>query len=363
MASSTVNHDALLAAFASGATPDQMEAAAYGTEVATQEASSEESEEATPSEVDNFFNNEPEQTENSEESSQEPAEEQVEQQVSSDVEEVEAGGSKFKIDYTDRKSIKDAYLKAAGMRKFQRERDEARKKLKEVSAKQSEQAELWSKVEEAASKNDYNSLMKIMTGGKTDFDTLLQSRLERMKLREEAPESEKIKFDQEDKIATLEATVSRQSSEIEKLLNKVKAEKEEIATKAVQSRINPVFEKYRFAGKLGNAAAEHKLDKMIWNDAMTQLEELGLDEEELTPEIIEREFKAAAELLGNVTKQQAEKKANEISQERKKVAKEAAQLQQVKGQVGVNLKQEAAQKIRGDLSSIFKNWDKYKGVF
>ena len=354
-------------ALVSGATPDQMEVAAYGADAVTPATSEDNSDSAQSQDdggVDAFFNNPEESTEQppKEEGEEKPTEALSPEAL--DVEEVEAGGAKIKIDYKDKKAIKDAHLKAAGMRKFQRERDEARKQLKEKESKLVEQQSLWGKIEEAASKNDYNELMKIMTGGKTDFDTLLKSRMERAKLIEETPEEDRVKFYQEDEISQLKSTVTKQSQEIEKLLNKVKAEKEEIETKSVQSRINPAFEKYRFAGKLGNSAAEHKLDKMIWNDALASLEELGLDESELTSEIIEKEFKAAAELLGSVTKQQAAQATKQISQQRQKEAQEAAQLQQVKGYVGSNVKKEAAEKIRsGDLTSIFKNWGKYKDVF
>jgi len=362
----SMNNDALLAAFVSGASPDQMEAAAYGKDAvqpaSTEDNSSEEVSSQVESEVDNFFTNEEESASDS--SSQSDEEQPAETKVDSDVEELVAGGKKIQINYKDRAAIKDAYLKAAGMRKFQRERDQERASKKELQSKIAEHESLWEKVETAAARNDYNELMRIMTGGKTDFDTVLNTRLERARLRADASEEDQVKFDQEDKISQLEATVNRQSQELEKLLNKVKAEKEEVVAKSVQSRVEPVFNKYRFAGKLGNSAAEHKLDRMIWNDALSSLEELGLDEGDLTPEIIEREFKSAAEVLGQVTKKMTQKETQNVTQQRKREAQEAAQLQQVRGYLGSNVKKEAAEKIRsGDLTSIFKNWGKYKDVF
>jgi hypothetical protein len=47
--------------------------------------------------------------------------------------------------------------------------------------------------------------MKIMTKGKMDFDTLLSSKIERRKLREDATEEEAEKMDLHDEIASLKA--------------------------------------------------------------------------------------------------------------------------------------------------------------
>lgn len=247
-----------------------------------------------------------------------------------------------------------------GMRKFQRERDAALAKVKEAEEKNVEHEALWNKVERAAGEQDFNQLMKIMTAGKMDFDTYLETRLEKSRLREDATEEELEKMDLQEKLTSLETKLSRQQEEMDDKLGKVKEDREVSEIKSLEAKIHPAFDRYRFHGKLGDKDAEHRLDRMLWTDTLTALE----DYDEITPELVEKEFKTTAQFLGNVIEKQVETNTKKVSKTRKRNAKEAAQVQQVRGYVGNDLKKEASTNIKsGNLVDILKGWDKYGKLF
>jgi hypothetical protein len=277
-----------------------------------------------------------------------------------DIDYIKAGGRKIKVDFSDRDKIKKAYQMAAGMRQFQKERDDARKAMDSLKGEVEELKGLWNKIETAASRNDYNELMKIMTAGKVDFDTVLKQRLEREKFREEATEDEIRQMDLEEQIKNLQAQLEKQSAEFEEKVGKAQTDREEAELKSLESKITPVFDRYRFHGKLGDPDAEHMMDEMLWTRTLTKLD----DYEDLTPEIIRKEFKSVSDALNKVVKKQIDSAQKTASKERKREAKKTAQVQTRRGYIDNSAKQQAAQKIReGDLASVFRNWGKFGKLF
>jgi molybdopterin converting factor small subunit len=202
--------------------------------------------------------------------------------------------------------------------------------------------------------------MKIMTAGKYDLDTLLETKLARAKAREEATEEEIAQMDLQEKIAALEARLAKTDSKMAEKLEEASRFKEEAELKSLESKIHPAFNQYRFAGKLGDADAEHHLDEMLWTKALSNLEQY----DEVTHEAIVKEFSAVAKTLDKVINKKVESKTKEVSKERKRNAKTTAQMQQVRGYVDSDLKKEAATKIRsGNLTDILKNWDRFGKLF
>jgi len=279
----------------------------------------------------------------------------------SDAEYIKADGKKIKVDYADKAKIKKAYELAAGMRKFQKERDEAIKREKEKEEKLSKQEELWGKIEAAADAEDFNTLMKIMTKGKMDFDTLLSSKIERMKLREDATEEEAEKMDLHDEIASLKASLAKVTSDVTKKQELAEAAKEQAELQNLEAKIHPAFDKYRFHGKLGDADAEQQLDEMLWAKVINNLDDY---DGKLDAEIINKEFSKVAAAINKVVNKQTERTVKKTTEARKRNAKETAQLEQVRGYVDSGLKQEAAAKIKsGDLTHILQNWGKFGKLF
>jgi len=294
-------------------------------------------------------------------SDQESEEESKEQeQPAEDFEYVSAGGRKIKVDYSDKDKIKKAYQMAAGMRKFQKERDDARKNMDTLKSEVAELKDMWSKIETAAGRNDYNELMRIMTAGKMDFDSVLQQRLEKEKAREEATEDEIRQMDLEDQIRALQDKLDKQNAEFEERVTKAQQNMEEAELRSLESKINPAFDRYRFAGKLGDPDAEHMMDEMLWTRTLTKLD----DYEDLTPEIIRKEFKAISEALNKVVNKQVSTKQKETAKERKRIAKNTAQVQTRRGHIDNDTKREVANKIKsGNYVDVFKNWGKFGKLF
>ena len=91
-----------------------------------------------------------------------------------------------------------------------------------------------------------------------------------------------------------------------------------------QAMLNPVFEKYRFAGKFGSdpqaKQREHTVDQMLWRNITDTLKGY----EAVDAELIEKTVREAAESLSEIINVQADKKKQEVKKAKKKVAKKKA---------------------------------------
>jgi hypothetical protein len=163
----------------------------------------------------------------------------------------------------------------------------------------------------------------------------------------------------------------RNAKELEKIrkeneeFRKQMTEKEERAQLAsLESQVHPAFDKYRFADKLGNADDELMFDEMLWNSALKRLEpyeEKGID---LSPELVEREFRTVATAIRKRIGLQAEKKASKVIEQKKKEATENVQAKVMSGYKRGGVADEARDLINNNnLTGLLKNWGKYGSVF
>lgn len=316
--------------------------------------------------LDEFEGNEPSQDTEPAVDTKPDSTPESKQVVEGDEEVVEIDGKEVKINYKDKDSIKETFRKVKsfekGMRKFQTERDSERIKNKELSEKLAERDRLWSKIEEASSSNDFNTLFKIMTAGRMDFDSFLSQQMERAELRRNATPEEIAQLDKNDELESVKRKLAEKEAKVDEILKKF-SEKEEIAqVKELETKINPSFIKHRFAGKIGDKDAEQQLDEMLWSKVLTKLE--SYEEADLTPENIEQEFKQTASIINKVINKKAQDEVKATTETRKKQAKEAAAIQQVRGNVGSDMKKEMAKRVReGDLTGILSNWGTFGGLF
>lgn len=289
-------------------------------------------------------------------------------QKTSDLKEVitisdDKGRRKVEVDFSNRDQLKKYVQMAYGARKWQAERDQAIQSRKEVETKFSQREQDWQKLEQAFQQGPEH-LIDLLAGRKGAFDELVQKRSERAQFLKSASPEE---------IQALEARelAEKQAREIEKIRRenddfkkKVTEERDAAELRAMEARIHPAFERYRFAGKLGDEVDEQMFDDMLWTATLKRLEpyeEKGLD---LTPELIDKEFRTVSTVLRKRIGAQSEKRATKVVEQKKQEATENVQAKVKSGYKSGNTADEARNLLNnGDLKGLLKNWGKYGSLF
>lgn len=267
-----------------------------------------------------------------------------------DVEEIEADGRKIKVDYKDKAAIKKAYLEAVGMRKFQRERDDARKELSAAKPELEELRSLWSKLEKAFEDEGAAGVVKAVTKGEVDLDKMIEERAERLLRKRNASPAELKAMEDEDRWTAEVKKREKIEKELQAIRDRDAELKKNAEIKGLENAVHPAFNQHRFAGKLGDTDVEHRLDKALWANVKAMIEELPEDQP-ITNAVVAKMFQEEASVLGRVLKKQAEAGADKIVKDRKRSAKEAAQAQVVAGEHVGSAKKEFSKKFKsGDMT-------------
>ncbi len=272
------------------------------------------------------------------------------------------GRRKVEVDFNNREQLKKYVQMAYGARKWQAERDQAIGSRKEIEAKLTERERDWQSLESAFQQGPEH-LVDLLAGRKGAFDEYVAQRQQRHDLKQRDPEA----------FAALEMReeLERQKRENDKIRKDnesfkktVTEERDAAEMRAMEARVHPVFEKYRFADKLGDATDEHMFDEMLWNSALKRLEpyeEQGLD---LTPDLIDREFRSVAQAIRKRIGVQAEKKATKVVEQKKQEATENAQAKVMSGYTKGGSADEARKLLNnGDIKGILKNWGRLGSAF
>jgi hypothetical protein len=231
----------------------------------------------------------------------------------------------LKVDYADKDKIKRAYSLAAGARKWQAERDD----LQRWKDDNSKSIENWGTISSVYEDSGIDGLINFLEGdGGVDkyLETKNQEREFFNSASPEQLEAYQLKQAQSQKDRELE----KLRKEIDDIKNGQQSQKEEQELSSLKSEIYPVFDKYRFAGKLGNPTHENMLDEMLWSSAMKQLE--GFPEDmEVTSQQVQKIFRDYSNNLRTLVNKEAEKKVTKTVAKKKRSATENAQKKAVKG--------------------------------
>ena len=237
--------------------------------------------------------------------------------------------AKITADYSDRNKIKKAYEMAAGMRKFAAERDKERTRVKELDSKMQELKGTWDKLENAYQTGGIEGLIDLLEGRAGASKDYIAKRLEQERLREAMSPAERAQLDMQERLEMdrrqREAQERIQRLELDKMQQRL-AEADEKETRAL---ITPAFEKYRFTGKLGDPVAEHHFDQAVWMQALSNLEQL--DDDQITPQVIDREFAKVSSAFARAAKTQAAKATKQAVDTKKQEAKTQAAVSAMKG--------------------------------
>lgn len=270
---------------------------------------------------------------------------------------------KVEIDYSDRKQVKQAFEMMHGARKWQAERDQALKSSKEVENTKKDLESRWNSLEDAFSKGPEH-LFDVLTGQKGAFQSHIQKEIAKQEFLKQASPEEVDAYNTKQELDRIRKERDLDLKKNEEFRKKIESERETSELRSMESRVHPVFEKYRFAEKLGDANDEHMFDEMLWNSALKRLEpyeEQGLD---ITPELVEREFRSVASAIRKRIGLQAEKKASRVIDQKKQEATENVQSSLKSGYKQNNLRQEANDMLQtGSVRGLLKNFNRYKGLF
>lgn len=277
----------------------------------------------------------------------------------------EKGKRKVEVDFNDKESLKKYVQMAHGARKWQAERDQAIEKAKANTEKLTQLESNWKALEDAYS-NGVEGLVDLLEGKRGAYKEWRQREIDRHEfLRKASPEQIEL-FETKERLQRMEQSDSRRQKEYEDRLKRIDSERDQTDLKNLESKVHPAFTKYRFAHKLGDANDEQMFDEMLWNTALKRLEpyeEQGVD---LSPELLEREFRNVAQSLRKRISGLADKKASRSIEQKKQEATENVQAKVMSGYKSGGTAREAADLLNqgaGGINQLLKNWGKFGSVF
>lgn len=253
-----------------------------------------------------------------------------EQEALPDSEEIvvtdDAGRRKLKVDYKDRVKIKKAFELAAGFRKHQAERDRAIARAKELETIVPEHTDLkktMSALEQAFDKDGVAGIVNLLAKKPGSYEAFIEAEIARRDRKANASPAELKQIELEERLERSERERAAKDKEVQEYLEKGKTERELAEKRSAEAVLHPTFNKYRFAGTLGDEALEGRLDSAIWEQSRAELSKLP-DDVEITPAMVDKTFREIAGSFRKAIKGQAEKVTNQTLAARKVNASEAA---------------------------------------
>lgn len=285
------------------------------------------------------------------------------QQTSGDKEVItitdEKGRRKVEIDYSNKEAIKKAFQFQYGARKWQAERDQAIKAREGLDKEYGQLKADWSKLDEAFARGPEH-LIDLLSGRTGAFDELVNKRMERINFLKNASPDEIQALEAREKAELTQRELEKIRKENEDFKKQVQSERELAEEKALESKVHPTFDKYRFADKLGDADDEQMFDEMLWNSALKRLESYESQGLELSKELIDREFRTVATTLRKRIGVQAEKTATKVVEQKKREATENVQAKVMSGYKAGGAAQEASDLLKNnDIKGLIQGWGKY----
>lgn len=271
------------------------------------------------------------------------------------------GRRKVEIDFENKEQLKKYVQMAYGARKWQAERDKAIEARKAEATKLADVQKNWSVLENAFQQGP-EALFDILQGPGS-YKQMIEKEVRKKEFLARATPEELEMYNAKEQAQAHARELERIRKENEDFRKKITEDREATEMKSLESQVHPVFDKYRFADKLGDADGELMFDEMLWNTSLKRLEAYEEKGYELSPELVEREFRAVAMNIRKRIGAQAEKKTAKIVEQKKQEATENVQ-NAVKSQYkGGDMGKEATNLMRSDLRGLVSNWGKYSKLF
>ena len=254
---------------------------------------------------------------------------------------------KIKIDYNDRKAIKENAKKAAGMRKAFADRDVISKQLQDSEKKYDELSSVYTPLAEAFETNGIRGVVELLSDSPDAWKEAVDAEIEeRERIRKLSPE-ERFQMERELESQRWEQQLAAERAKREAFEQQIAEREQQAQIKDLKARVNPSFDRYRFSGTLGDPVLEQKLDSAVWSEVMTNLSDIP-DNVELTQALIDKEFRKATATFRKALKVQSEKNVKKTIERKKAQAGERAQVTAKKG---LNKSNAASKKFAEDLQT------------
>lgn len=270
-----------------------------------------------------------------------------------DTEEIEftddKGRRSYTIDYKDRAKIKQAFIQAAGMRKAFAERDAeraGRKKDQEALAPAKEKADQFDSLSSAWENEGIAGLVRVLSKGQQTWDQLWEAEDKHRKtLAAMSPEA-RVAHDARQAAAREAAEKARIQKQFDELKAENQRDRDATDRKTVEGYMESEFNRVRFHGKLGDKAAEHRLDTMLFETVKAQVMALP-DDVEVTPQLVRKMYREYATTLGATIKKAVRKETGKVIEKKKVEATKHAQARMT----SANRETTEDAEIRKDLKS------------
>lgn len=279
---------------------------------------------------------------------------------SGDIEEILVKGAegrkqKLKINYSDKKAIKQAFIKAAGMRKFQAERDSALSSYRSMKEDYDGLKNDFSKIDEAYEAHGAKGIVELL-GGEEAWQKAVDDELANREYIAGLSAEQKYQMEMEKRDKLYQQQLQSERSKREEFQKQMEEKEFQTSLRELESKLHPAFDRYRFAGKLGDAATENLYDEAIWGKVKERLAEYP-DNVDLSQAIIDKEFRTVANAFKKHIKVQAEKQVKKTVAKKKSETAQRAQVAAKKGLKGSSQQRQLLENLRqGNLGDALKLW-------
>jgi len=264
------------------------------------------------------------------------------------------GRRKMKVDLNNTEQLKRMLPQAAGFRKMQAERDQHAAKLKTIEPRLQELESNWQTLETAYQEGGIEGLVDLLGGKAGHYKEWFQGEFSKHQRFMGATEAERRAIAAEEQVARLTKQQELREKRAKESEERAKGDREQAELRSVEAQITPVFNKYRFAGTLGNPTAEQAYDQAVWDQALKNLEALPEDQP-LTNAQIDAEFRKVSTAFRAAIGKQANAKAKQVIDTKKAEAGSRAAAAATRGmgtQPGTNDQRMAANIQRGGIAGL-----------
>jgi hypothetical protein len=271
------------------------------------------------------------------------------------------------VDLSDASKVKKAYEMMYGARKWQAERDQARKEVDTLRKEREELAkvkETFSALEKAWQEGGEEGVLDLLAGEQGASRKFVQRQLERQRFLDNASPEQLAAFKAQEESQKYQRELDKIRKEQESFQQKVTQERELAEVESAKGTVYPVFDKYSFTDRLGSESDEQMFNEILWNTSMKRIQEYEEKGIPVTKEIVDKEFRTVSQTLRKRMSSQAEKKASQIVEQKKKESSSSIQQTVKNAYSGSSSAKEASSMIaQNDIKGIFKNWNKLKNSF
>lgn len=261
----------------------------------------------------------------------------------------------IKVDFSDRDKLKKYVQKAANAVRLQSERDALQAQVTKLEESQSAMDNL----QKIVNTDGFEGLIDHLNADNGGFQAWFDSKIMKHEARQHASEDELRFLDEQEAREKLQRKLDLIEQQNLDRENKMTQEREKAELDRLASEVNPIYFKYVFDGKLGDSVAEQRYNKAMFREVTETLDQLKEEGVRITPQIIEKEFRAyAAPLLKGVNRKVRQNTKSAIDK-KKAEATTHAQQQVRKGYQG-NSSVDEALNGRNWAQELGKLWAKGK---